>query len=441
MLHWGLEAKGSVRLGEDRAYLRQMGVWFGLVAVRPKPEEVLAQEKTAGLDSECVLERVGGGDDVVERTLGAEVQLFREEDQEWMRYGVITKQAEWVAEHVVGMGRRKGQWLQVVVRGMQRTCAAMERRFQGAIQLWLQYRGVMAGAEVGQVGAYPCSCCKQWYTTVWVLGETGGRDAPAHMLQCRAKAGRQLQRTHLRQPQASWDTLPVKTCVRVPAGAWFEEEDDTSKGAVLRGHVRRVVDAASVPNMVVAGVPNKRVVEVEFTEKEPHVQRVALAGGQSELRLVGKRATPGCMRWMPASEASLYEEVRRPYEARIKEKRQVQERRLMGEQLVSAMSGGQEANSCGSADSSGGSNGSAVVVDLSRGSNGPADRSSSSDDGSSGSGGSSMAASCNVGGGSGTGGGGNSTTSNRGDNMGGSSNSAASSGSDGSEAGGGSSTW
>jgi hypothetical protein len=162
--------------------------------------------------------------------------------------------------------------------------------------------------------------------------------------------------------------------------------------------------------MVVAGVPNKRVVEVEFTTKEAHVQRVALAGGQSELRLVGEMATPGCLRWMPASEAALYEDVRRPHEARIKEKRQVQERRLMGEQFVSAMSGGQEANFCGSADSSGGSNGSAVVVDLSRGSDGPADSSGNSDDGSSGSGGSSMAASCNVGGGSGTGGGGNSTT-------------------------------
>ena len=92
---------------------------------RPQQEEVLAQEKTAGLDSESVLERVGGGDDVVERTLGAEVRLCREEDQEWMRCGVITKQAEWVAEHVVGMGRRKGQWLQVVVRGMQRTCALL----------------------------------------------------------------------------------------------------------------------------------------------------------------------------------------------------------------------------------------------------------------------------------------------------------------------------
>jgi hypothetical protein len=75
-----------------------MSVWFGLVAVRPKQEEVLAQEKAAGLDSACVLERVGKGNDVVERTLGAEVQLFREEDQEWMRYGVITKQAEWVAD-------------------------------------------------------------------------------------------------------------------------------------------------------------------------------------------------------------------------------------------------------------------------------------------------------------------------------------------------------
>jgi hypothetical protein len=140
--------------------------------------------------------------------------------------------------------------------------------------------------------------------------------------------------------------------------------------------------------MVVAGVPNKHVVEVEFTEKEPHVQRVALAGGQSELRPVGKRATPGCVRWMPASEAALYEEVRRPHEARIKEKRQVQERRLMGEQFASAMSGGQEANSGGSMDSSGGSNSSAVVVDLSRGSDRPTDRCSNSDDGKSGSGGS-----------------------------------------------------
>jgi hypothetical protein len=41
-----------------------------------------AGEKAAGLDSACVLERVGKGNDVVERTLGAEVQLFREEDQE-----------------------------------------------------------------------------------------------------------------------------------------------------------------------------------------------------------------------------------------------------------------------------------------------------------------------------------------------------------------------
>jgi hypothetical protein len=43
--------------------------------------------------------------------------------------------------------------------------------------------------------------------------------------------------------------------VRAPAGAWFDVSGDTRKGAVLRQDARRVVDTASVPDMVVAGAP------------------------------------------------------------------------------------------------------------------------------------------------------------------------------------------
>jgi hypothetical protein len=86
------------------------------------------------------------------------------------------------------MGRRKGQWLQAVARSKhQQSCAQMERKFQGAMQLWLQYRGVLAGAQVGQEGAYLCSCCKRWYRTVFVTGETGGTVAPSHIVTARAK--------------------------------------------------------------------------------------------------------------------------------------------------------------------------------------------------------------------------------------------------------------
>ena len=79
------------------------------------------------------------------------------------------------------------------------------------------------------------------------------------------------------------------------------------------------------------------MVEVEFTMKELHVQVGTQADGLTEFKLVGETTAPGCLRWMPASEVSLFEDVRRPHEARMKERRQVQDRRLLGEQFIGAI--------------------------------------------------------------------------------------------------------
>jgi len=287
-LRWGCSNGGTVQLSEDRAYLRQLGECLGLTAVRPPHKDVEEALRAASIDEEQVMERVGQGDTMVERKLGAELKCFREEDQEWMRCGVVTKQAEWVAEHVMGMGRRKGQWLEAVVRSKQQVCAKLERKFRGAIQLWLQYRGVMAGARVGQEGAYPCSCCKRWWRTVFSIGETGGKEVPSQILTARARAGRMLQRVHLRQPQESWDSMVVGTKVRVPAAGWYDDRED--HGAVLHGVVVAVEEMKDHPELAVPGVAGERVVLVNFTHKEAHVQ-VEEKEGQTVRREVGERAT------------------------------------------------------------------------------------------------------------------------------------------------------
>jgi hypothetical protein len=51
----------------------------------------------------------------------------------------------------------------------------------------------MAAAAPYQEGAYPCSCCGRWWKVVFVVGETGGKDATREGLVCMAAATRQLQ--------------------------------------------------------------------------------------------------------------------------------------------------------------------------------------------------------------------------------------------------------
>ena len=81
-LRWGKQDKGVVCLGEDRAYLQRIGEVLGLVAARPAEQTVQQIQDDAGMDVERVLQSTQQGDTTVERTLGAEVKLFREEDQE-----------------------------------------------------------------------------------------------------------------------------------------------------------------------------------------------------------------------------------------------------------------------------------------------------------------------------------------------------------------------
>ena len=327
-LRWGAR---TVRLSEDKAYLRWLGEWLGLATARQPEEKVLQDQQGIGIVGERVMERGGSGENRRERQLGEEAKKFRDEDPEWLRCGVITTQAEWVAEHVAGMGRRKGQWLQAVARSKQQSCAQMERKFQGAVQLWLQYRGVLAGAQVGQEGAYPCSCCKRWYRTVFVTGETGGAAAPSHILTARARAGRKIQRTHLRPPQLSWDSIAVGTKVRIPVADWHPEVAD--RGAVLQGTVVEVDTIENRPGTSVVGVPGTMAARIEFTLMEPHL-RTEEKDGKTVQQWVGQMQTEGSAWWMAASEAGLYELVERVREARVRERRQADERRLRERQLV-----------------------------------------------------------------------------------------------------------
>ena len=176
-LRWGDKDEGRVLLGEDREYTREVGLWLGLVAAKAAAEEIAMIEHKHGIKADKVLEVQGSGDSVRKKLLGAEVQAFRQKGPSWLRCGVISTQADWVADKAVGMGRRKGQWLQAVVRSMQVMDAALEQKFRRAVQLWLQWRGVMSSAVPRQEGSYPCSCCRRWWKVVFVLGETGGCDA------------------------------------------------------------------------------------------------------------------------------------------------------------------------------------------------------------------------------------------------------------------------
>ena len=76
-LRWGKQDKGVVCLGEDRAYLQRIGEVLGLVAARPAEQTVQQIQDDAGMDVERVLQSTQQGDTTVERTLGAEVKLFR----------------------------------------------------------------------------------------------------------------------------------------------------------------------------------------------------------------------------------------------------------------------------------------------------------------------------------------------------------------------------
>jgi hypothetical protein len=107
-LRWGAR---TVRLGEDKAYLRWLGEWLGLATARQPEEKVLQDQQGIGIDGERVMEKVGSGGNKRERQLGEEVQKFRDEDQEWLRCGVITTPAERVTGCVAGVDRRKGQGL------------------------------------------------------------------------------------------------------------------------------------------------------------------------------------------------------------------------------------------------------------------------------------------------------------------------------------------
>jgi hypothetical protein len=90
-LRWGARA---VRLSEDKAYLRWLGEWLGLATARQPEEKVLQDQQGIGIVGERVMERVGSGENRRERQLSEGAKKFRDEDQEWLRCGVITTQAE-----------------------------------------------------------------------------------------------------------------------------------------------------------------------------------------------------------------------------------------------------------------------------------------------------------------------------------------------------------
>jgi hypothetical protein len=126
--------------------------------------------------------------------------------------------------------------------------------------------------------------------------------------------------------------MVVGTKVRVPAAGWYDDRED--HGAVLHGVVVAVEEMKDHSELAVpSGVAGERVVQVNFTHKEAHVQ-VEEKEGQTVRREVGERATTNCERWMAASEAALYEWTERGGETRSRERHQAAERRLRGEQMV-----------------------------------------------------------------------------------------------------------
>jgi hypothetical protein len=103
------------------------------VAAKAAAKEIAMIEHKHGIEADKVLEVQGSGDSVHKKLLGAEVQAFRQKGPSWLRCGVISTQADWVADKAVGMGRRKGQWLQAAVRSMQVMDAALEQKFRRAV--------------------------------------------------------------------------------------------------------------------------------------------------------------------------------------------------------------------------------------------------------------------------------------------------------------------
>jgi len=286
-LRWGGKDAGRVLLGEDRGYIRDVGIWLGLVAAQTTAEEISAIEQEYGIKAGVVLEILGSGERVCKKRLGPEVQAFRQKGPRWLRCGVVTTQADWVAEKVVGMGRRKGQWLQAVARGMQVMDAALEQKFRRAVQLWLQWRGVMSSAAPCQEGAYPCSCCRRWWKVVFVLGETGGRDATKEGLVRMAAGARKLQHTRVRPPISNWDDMPVGTRVRVPTSEWMEDPDP-EKGGILQGVVIERSTQEQHPEAS-ATTPGTVAVLVEFTKAEARLDKRTTGSGADEVHLVGAR--------------------------------------------------------------------------------------------------------------------------------------------------------
>jgi hypothetical protein len=67
--------------------------------------------------------------------------------------------------------------------------------------------------------------------------------------------------------------MVVGTKVRVPAAGWYDDRED--RGAVLQGVVVAVEEMKDHPELAVPGVACERVVQVNFTHKEAHVQVAA----------------------------------------------------------------------------------------------------------------------------------------------------------------------